>query len=88
MNPERVRLATNPFRVSIFIFIVYPGLSLALQPWAEISQRLRRYFSRLGSGLLLRRDDLGCGFCAVLAVGGAELFQHIRDVEAEGLQLL
>jgi len=27
----------------IRFFYKYPGLSLALQPWAEISQRLRRY---------------------------------------------
>jgi len=40
-NPERVRLKTNPFRV-VRVLLPDPGLSLRFQPWAEISQRLRR----------------------------------------------
>ena len=42
-NPERIRLDRNPFRVSIF-FCVDPKVVAALQPWAEISERLRRIF--------------------------------------------
>ena len=42
LNPERARQPPNPFRVFTTLFVMLPGLSLALQPWAEISQRLRR----------------------------------------------
>src|SRR5215216_1456097 len=34
---------SNPFRVKKFLVVFDPGLSLALQPWANISQRLRRF---------------------------------------------
>ena len=37
----------NPFRVVECFLVVDPGLSLALQPWAEISERLQRYSERL-----------------------------------------
>jgi hypothetical protein len=45
LNPERVRLKTNAFSVSIFYF-ANPGVVAALQPQAEISERLRRYEHR------------------------------------------
>src|ERR1041384_5197167 len=32
----------NPFRVCTLFLFLFPRLSLALQPWAEISERLRR----------------------------------------------
>jgi len=40
-NPERVPRPANPFRVSDS-FVTAPKVVAALQPWAEISQRLRR----------------------------------------------
>jgi hypothetical protein len=36
----------NPFRVESTFYIDNPGLSLALQPWARISERLRRFVSK------------------------------------------
>jgi hypothetical protein len=42
-NPVRVCQPLNPFRV-LWQCLRFPGLSLALQPWARISQRLRRNF--------------------------------------------
>jgi len=42
INPERVRLPRNPFRV-IQAFEFIPRVVAALQPWAAISQRLWRY---------------------------------------------
>ena len=32
----------NPYRVESMAVAIFPGLSLMLQPWAGISQRLRR----------------------------------------------
>ena len=32
----------NPFQGCSFVYYRIPGLSLALQPWAQISERLRR----------------------------------------------
>jgi hypothetical protein len=43
LNPERVRLVRNPFRVGTTLVNVIPGFSLALESWAEVSERLRRY---------------------------------------------
>ncbi|HJP95485.1 MAG TPA: hypothetical protein VJ875_26290, partial [Pyrinomonadaceae bacterium] len=43
-NAESVRQLANSFRVSS-LGSGYPRFSLALEPWAEISQRLRRYLS-------------------------------------------
>ena len=40
-NPERVRQPANPYRVN-FYFNGGPKVVAALQPWAEISERLRR----------------------------------------------
>jgi hypothetical protein len=37
-----VKAEANPFRVKQLFCDCDPGLSLVLQPWAEISQRLRR----------------------------------------------
>ena len=42
LNPVRVRLGMNPFRVKIFLYMV-PRVLAALEPWAKISQRLRRF---------------------------------------------
>src|SRR5829696_4353176 len=42
-NPERVRQPPNPFRVHPSFFIRIPRVLAALEPWAEISERLRRY---------------------------------------------
>jgi hypothetical protein len=42
LNPERVSPATNPFRVELKLESRKPRVVAALQPWAEISQRLRR----------------------------------------------
>jgi uncharacterized membrane protein YeaQ/YmgE (transglycosylase-associated protein family) len=36
----------NPYRVESMAVAIFPGLSLPLQPWAEISERLRRYSDR------------------------------------------
>jgi hypothetical protein len=33
----------NPYRVESMTVAVFPGLALARQPWAGISQRLRRF---------------------------------------------
>src|SRR5215204_2226439 len=41
-NPERVRRLANPFRVSVHFWEFIPRVVAALQPWAEISERLRR----------------------------------------------
>ena len=38
----------EPFQGSALVSLVYPGLSLALQPWAGISERLRRNLTGLG----------------------------------------
>jgi hypothetical protein len=43
-NPERVRPFANPFQGSITTLWSNPKVVAALQPWAEISQRLRRKF--------------------------------------------
>ena len=43
-NPERVSRLANPYRVSN-LFFCNPGFSF-LEPWAEISERLRRYVRR------------------------------------------
>jgi|GEM_PF-3496399 len=40
-NPEGVRQLPNPFRVQSY-FLPRPRVVAALQPWAEIGQRLRR----------------------------------------------
>ena len=54
----------NPFRVLRF-YVMVPGLSLALQPWAEISERLRRIqtetLSLSESGSRLDRVSTGSG---------------------------
>jgi hypothetical protein len=42
-NPERVRRLANPYRVSIYL-AYKPKVLAALEPWAEVSQRLRRIF--------------------------------------------
>jgi hypothetical protein len=42
-NSERVYHEANPFRVENEISMMIPGLSLALEPRAKTSQRLRRY---------------------------------------------
>src|SRR6185295_13884902 len=43
-NPERVRQSPNPFRVNASFFIRAPRVLAVLEPWAEISERLRRNF--------------------------------------------
>src|ERR1044071_10325070 len=43
-NPERVPPAANPFRVYC-AFGSEPRVVAVLQPWAKVSERLRRYFS-------------------------------------------
>jgi len=47
LNPVRVRQPRNPFRVGRLLCIRLPRVVAALQPWAEISQRLRRICSIL-----------------------------------------
>jgi len=42
-NPERVRQPSNPVRVQNASNMRSPGFSF-LEPWAEISERLRRIF--------------------------------------------
>jgi len=42
-NPERDRWSANPYRVSILVGYK-PRVLAALEPWAEISERLRRIF--------------------------------------------
>ena len=34
----------EPFQGSIFLLVVFPGLSLRSNPWAGFSERLRRNF--------------------------------------------
>jgi hypothetical protein len=41
LNPERVRRAANTFE-GLSIVLCDPRVVAALQPWAEISERLRR----------------------------------------------
>jgi hypothetical protein len=41
-NPERVRQLANPFRVCCLSGARKPRVLATLEPWAEISQRLRR----------------------------------------------
>jgi len=48
----------NPFRVQNGHGELDPGLSLALQPWADISQRLRR-FNLAEISQRLRRSNPG-----------------------------
>ena len=43
INPERVPLKTNPVRVLTLIGVRTQGFAM-LEPWAEISERLRRNF--------------------------------------------
>src|SRR5215204_7812853 len=42
LNPERVRQSPNPFRVWSRSKITSPRVLTMLEPWAEISERLRR----------------------------------------------
>jgi hypothetical protein len=37
LNPERVRLKRNPFRVSTFFFFANPGLSLRSNPGLKLA---------------------------------------------------
>src|SRR6185295_385806 len=41
-NPEKGSPLEEPFQGSCGTYDSIPGLSLSLQPWAEISERLRR----------------------------------------------
>ena len=41
INPERVRQSPNPFRVESELEII-PKVLATLEPWAGISERLRR----------------------------------------------
>jgi hypothetical protein len=43
INPERVSLKANPFRLQV-LFVLVPRVLAALEPGAEISERLRRIF--------------------------------------------
>jgi hypothetical protein len=43
LNPERVRQPPNPFRVCSQLNLC-PRVLTPLEPWAEISERLRRNF--------------------------------------------
>ncbi len=54
-NPERVCRPPNPFRVSS-LFEINPRVVAALQPWAQISERLRRNESR--QSLFIRRVSI------------------------------
>src|SRR6185503_1566685 len=47
----------NPYRVESMAVAIFPGLSLLLQPRAEISERLRRYSDR-------SRYSQGCRSCS------------------------
>jgi len=53
-------LRQNPFQGCSLFIIGNPGLSLALQPWAEISERLRRTIS----GFIVTNEN----FCARLLI--------------------
>jgi len=47
LNPARVRLLANAFSVLLLFLIGVPGLSLRSNRWAEISERLRRSYSKI-----------------------------------------
>ncbi len=40
---KRVCQLPNPFRVPLLLLIATPWFSLRFEPWADISQRLRRF---------------------------------------------
>jgi hypothetical protein len=44
INPERVHSVANPFRVDSQVRWIKPRVLATLEPWAEISERLRRIF--------------------------------------------
>jgi hypothetical protein len=48
MNPERVPLTANPFRVNGYLCLD-PRVLTTFEPWAEISERLRRIWSKFGA---------------------------------------
>jgi len=41
INRERVRVVGEPLQGFVLLLFAYPGFSF-LEPWAEISERLRR----------------------------------------------
>ena len=59
LNPERVPLAANPFRVNRRSNGPKPMVVAALQPWAAISERLRRILYKLQLESLVRQAKLG-----------------------------
>ena len=64
-NPERVRGTGLTLSAFIRFLFCNPGLSLALQPGAGISQRLRRYFIQMIlDALLTLAYPQACAICA------------------------
>ena len=59
VNPERVRQLPNPFRVQNNYCDCIPRVVAALQPWAEISERLRRI--QTAEFLVNQQLTLDCG---------------------------
>ena len=94
INPERVSHAANPYRVQSLFEILIPGLSL-LQPWAEISERLRRNFNPLK--INLRRNfklmhyqkcrDLRRGICSAKRCMALGKGQFITSCNRRGCYL-
>ena len=59
-NPERVCLKGEPLQGCSFVYKGSQG-SRKLEPWAEISERLRRYFNGHGQSFL-RARSVACSF--------------------------
>jgi hypothetical protein len=57
LNPERVRQPPNPFRVWSQ-FNLCPRVLTPLEPWAEISERLRRNFKLMHHSFVAEGDTI------------------------------
>jgi hypothetical protein len=66
----------NPYRVSNNCCCGFPGLSLALQPWADISKRLRGFCLKSRT---LGLDTISTGSGSDLVSDQRALFPKILD---------
>src|SRR5215207_8837881 len=60
LNPERVRQPPNPFRVGRDLKLCPPRVLTMLEPWAEISERLRRNHLNSTDAVPNRKTRLEC----------------------------
>jgi copper homeostasis protein len=81
LNPEGVCLKAGPFRLNI-LFPCYPGFSLCFEPWAEISERLRRI--QMSKAIL---EVIVCSVADAIEAhkGGAARLEVVRDLDRGGL---